>query len=92
MTAYFTWRTIVTADDSLTLTRKTAEDSARFATENLSVAQKGQITDRFTKAVDQLGASEDNSLPTCPDASARSMLWRVSRRTRPSIIGLLWAS
>ena len=35
MTAYFTWRTIVTADDSLTLTRKTAEDSARFATENL---------------------------------------------------------
>ena len=66
VTAYFT-------NASLTLARATAEDSATNANKNLEIAnknldfaQKGQITDRFTKAVDQLGATEDNKPANLP--------------------------
>ena len=34
----------------------------RVAQENLKVSQEGQITDRFTKAIEQLGASGDDKL------------------------------
>ena len=42
---FFTWRNI-----------KLAQDSQSISQRALSVAQEGQITDRFTKAIEQLGA------------------------------------
>lgn len=41
---YYTWRRIGIAEEDLKTTQK-----------NLKVAQEGQITERFTRAVDQLG-------------------------------------
>jgi hypothetical protein len=41
---YYTWRRIIIAEDNL----KVAQD-------NLRISQEGQITERFTRAIDQLG-------------------------------------
>lgn len=43
-TLYYTWRRISIAQEDLKITQ-----------ENLKIAQEGQITERFTRAVDQLG-------------------------------------
>jgi len=37
--------------------------NVRVAQENLAVSEQGQITDRFTKAIEQLGAVDTNSEP-----------------------------
>ncbi len=44
ITLYYTWRRITIADNNL----KVSQD-------NLKVSQEGQITERFTRAIDQLG-------------------------------------
>ena len=62
MTAYFTWRTVVAGDESV----KIANENSRIANESLTVTRNGQITDRFSKAVDQLGAVEDNKPANLP--------------------------
>jgi hypothetical protein len=43
------------ARDELKLAQDTLEANMKIAQENLKVAQEGQITERFTRAVDQLG-------------------------------------
>jgi len=45
--AYFTWRNI-----------KLTQESVATAQKGLMVSQEGQITDRFTKAIEQLGAGD----------------------------------
>lgn len=45
---WFTWRNLSNAQDQLTSTQA-----------QLQLAREGQITDRFTKAVDQIGNTED---------------------------------
>jgi hypothetical protein len=46
---YFAWQ-------QLTDTRKTTQD-------NLAVTRQGQITDRFTRAIDQIGSENDDKTP-----------------------------
>lgn len=48
---YYTWRRINIAEDNL----KATQDSLKVTQENLKVAQEGQIIERFTRALDQLG-------------------------------------
>ncbi|MDQ3816188.1 MAG: pentapeptide repeat-containing protein [Acidobacteriota bacterium] len=48
---FFTWW-------NLQVTQKTAADSLGNAQKNLTLAQEGQITERFTRAVDQLGSEK----------------------------------
>jgi hypothetical protein len=49
---YYTWRRIGIAEEDLKATKK-----------NLEVAQEGQITERFTRAVEQLGAVDKDGNP-----------------------------
>jgi pentapeptide repeat protein len=51
---FFTWRGQRITQESLQDTRENSE-------ENLRLARGGQITERFTRAIDQLGATNDNS-------------------------------
>jgi uncharacterized protein YjbI with pentapeptide repeats len=66
---YYTWRRIAIAEeelkvtqdnlkvaqDNLKVTQENLEATQKVAQDNLKVAQEGQITERFTRAVDQLG-------------------------------------
>jgi hypothetical protein len=59
---YYTWRRINIAEEdlkvtqeNLKVTQENLEATQKAAQENLKVAQEGQITERFTRAVDQLG-------------------------------------
>lgn len=59
---YYTWRRIGIAEKDLQVTQenlKVAQDnlkaSQKSAQDNLEVARQGQITERFTRAIDQLG-------------------------------------
>src|SRR6266436_6603682 len=45
LTAYFTWRTV-----------SATEKSVRIAQENLRVSSETQLTERFSKAIEQLGS------------------------------------
>lgn len=49
---YYTWRRITIAEEDL----KTTQENLKVAQENLKVSQEGQITERFTRAIDQLGS------------------------------------
>lgn len=53
---YYTWRRITIADKNLELLQTTFESNQINAEKNLKVSQKGQITERFTRAVDQFGS------------------------------------
>jgi uncharacterized protein YjbI with pentapeptide repeats len=48
---YNTWRRIGIAEEDL----KATQESLKVTQENLKVSQEGQITERFTRAIDQLG-------------------------------------
>jgi flagellar basal body-associated protein FliL len=48
---------------NLELSQTTLEANMKIAQENLKVAQEGQITERFTRAVDQLGAVDKDGNP-----------------------------
>jgi len=59
---YYTWRRINIAEEDLKITQENLkvtqenlEATQKAAQENLKVAQEGQITERFTRAIDQLG-------------------------------------
>jgi hypothetical protein len=51
---FFTWRGQRITQESLQDTRENSE-------ENLRLAREGQITDRFTRAIDELGATDEAS-------------------------------
>jgi Pentapeptide repeats (8 copies) len=53
---FFTWA-------NLKITQETTTKSQETATKNLEMAREGQITDRFTKAIEQLGAVNQAGLP-----------------------------
>ncbi|KKG13800.1 hypothetical protein EO98_12850 [Methanosarcina sp. 2.H.T.1A.6] len=52
---YYTWRRITIADKNLKFAQETFEANQKIAQDNLKVSQEGQITERFTRAIDQLG-------------------------------------
>ena len=49
---YFTWR-------GQRITQESLEDTRKHTEENLRLTREGQITERFTRAIDQLGAADD---------------------------------
>lgn len=56
--AYFTYRQLQNGRDQLEVARQQAQATAEQAGEQLALAQQGQVTERFTRAVDQLGSPE----------------------------------
>lgn len=60
---YYTWRRITIADKNLELLQTTFESNQINAEKNLKVSQEGQITERFTRAVNQLGAIDKSGNP-----------------------------
>jgi uncharacterized protein YjbI with pentapeptide repeats len=54
--AYFTYRQLQTGRDQLEVARRQAQATAEQAHEQLAIAQQGQVTERFTRAIDQLGS------------------------------------
>jgi hypothetical protein len=53
---YFTWR-------GQRITRKGLEDTQKATEVQLRLSREGQITERFTRAIDQLGETNDNEQP-----------------------------
>ena len=53
---FFTWR-------SLRQTRKSQEQTQKNTQRTLELTEQGQITERFTRAIDQLGATDDKQTP-----------------------------
>jgi hypothetical protein len=53
---FFTWR-------SLRQTRKSQEQTQENTQRTLELTEQGQITERFTRAIDQLGAIDDKQAP-----------------------------
>lgn len=51
---YYTWRRIAIAEEDL----KATQENLKITQENLKVSQEGQITERFTRAIDQLGSDK----------------------------------
>ena len=49
---FFTWR-------GQRLTQQSLEDTRENTQENLQITREGQITERFTRAIDQLGKTDD---------------------------------
>jgi hypothetical protein len=54
--AYFTYRQLQTGREQLEVARQQSQVTAEQAREQLAIAQQGQVTERFTRAVDQLGS------------------------------------
>lgn len=49
--------------DELKIAQDTLEANMKIAQENLKISQEGQITERFTRAIDQLGAVDKDGNP-----------------------------
>src|SRR6266498_432858 len=56
--AYFTYRQVRIGLEQLELARQQAQRSDERVREQLQIAQQGQITERFTRAIDQLGHTQ----------------------------------
>src|SRR5215211_7626640 len=53
---FFTWR-------GQRITQESLQDTREHSEENLRLAREGQITERFTRAIDQLGATNEDGKP-----------------------------
>jgi uncharacterized protein YjbI with pentapeptide repeats len=56
--AYFTYRQVRIGLEQLELARQQAQRSDERVRQQLQIAQQGQITERFTRAIDQLGHTQ----------------------------------
>jgi hypothetical protein len=56
--AYFTYRQLEIGRDQLNDARRQAQAAAEQARDQVAVTEQGQITERFTRAIDQLGHAE----------------------------------
>src|SRR5438046_2681193 len=56
---YFAWRNIAATTKNLELANKNVE----LATKDLDLTREGQVSERFTKAIEQLGATDDKGNP-----------------------------
>src|SRR5215217_2094779 len=54
---------IKNAEEQLRLSRQSQEDNQRNTQEQLDITRQGQITERFTRAIEQLGETHDNGDP-----------------------------
>jgi hypothetical protein len=55
---FFTWRNIQITERNLLISHKNMRATQDAAVRNLEVTQEGQITERFTKAIEHLGSSK----------------------------------
>jgi len=78
---FFTWR-------NLKITHEIASNNLRNAQETLRISQEGQITDRFTKAVEQMG-KEDNLPARLGGIYALQRIARDSERDHWPIMEIL---
>jgi uncharacterized protein YjbI with pentapeptide repeats len=53
--AYFTYRQLQTGREQLDIARQQSQSTVEQARDQLQIAQQGQVTERFTRAIDQLG-------------------------------------
>jgi hypothetical protein len=60
---YFTWRNLAMTKRNMEDTQETTQRQLDAAQAQLRIAQEGQVTERFTKAIDQLGEEDDNDEP-----------------------------
>jgi hypothetical protein len=60
---YFTWRNLKATQRNMENTHKSTQEQLNTAQAQLRVAQEGQITERFTKVIEQLGEEDDNDEP-----------------------------
>jgi len=60
---YFTWRNLAMTQHNMEETQKNTQEQLNTAQAQLRVAQEGQVTERFTKAIDQLGEEDHNDAP-----------------------------
>ena len=56
---YFAWKDITATAKNLELANKNFE----LANKNLELTREGQVTERFTKAIEQLGAADNDGKP-----------------------------
>jgi HAMP domain-containing protein len=56
---YFAWRNLTATTKNLELANKNFE----LATKDLELTKEGQVTDRFAKAIELLGAADENGEP-----------------------------
>ena len=82
---FFTWA-------NLKITQETATKSQETATRSLDIAREGQITDRFTKAIEQLGAVDQTANKKLEVRLGGFMLWNGLRKSPPKTTGRLWKS
>ena len=52
---YYTWRRIAIAEEDLKTTQENLKTTQEIAQNTLKTSQEGQINERFTRAIDQLG-------------------------------------
>jgi Pentapeptide repeats (8 copies) len=57
---YFTWQSLKSTQDSIASARQSAERSLEISMQSLDRATEAQITERFTKAIEQLGSDNIN--------------------------------
>src|SRR5215469_12746625 len=69
---------------------KVAQISSDTSQKALLVSQQGQITDRFTKAIEQLGAVDAQGVKKMVVPLGVSMLWNGLPMSRNGITGQLW--
>jgi hypothetical protein len=55
---FFTWRNLSQSQASLRLNRETQEQNQQNAQEELRLTRQGQMTERFTQAIEQLGSDK----------------------------------
>jgi len=64
---FFTWRNLrltrENTDRQLQVAREGLEQTQESTRETLRITERGQITDRFTRAIEQLGATNDSGEP-----------------------------
>jgi uncharacterized protein YjbI with pentapeptide repeats len=94
--AYFTWRQVRNTHEQLKgtreqleIARRQAENSDRQARDQLAVDREGQVTERFTRAIDQLGS--DRLDIRLGGIYALERVARDSEADRPTIAEVLTA-
>jgi hypothetical protein len=60
---YFAWANLKATQDAQQDTQKAQAETLKNQAETLRITNEGQITDRFTKAIDQLGAVKEDDKP-----------------------------
>src|ERR1700730_10769165 len=56
---YFAWANLKTTQEAQRDTQRSQEETQESQRKTIQITNEGQITDRFTKAIDQLGATDD---------------------------------